>query len=354
MKPQLEQIIEKSKLSKKDLIFLLKTKGEDEKKLFEYSGNIKEENVGNYIYLRGLIELSNICSKDCYYCGIRKSNTNINKYSLNEKETLDTIKYAYDNKYASIVLQSGEVSSKSFIKKINNILIKAKQITNNEIGITLSCGEQTEETYYKWFQNGAHRYLLRIESFNKELYNKIHPKNKKHDYDNRINSLKILKKIGYQVGTGVMIGLPFQTYEDLANDLLSMKIMDIDMCGMGPYIEHINTPLYQYKDKLIPLKDRLNLSFKMIAILRILMKDINIVASTALQAINEDGREKAIQIGSNILMPNITPQKYRSNYILYENKPLINVDIEERINLIKHKVGYSQWGDSKHFFKRIS
>ncbi|HPI45818.1 MAG TPA: [FeFe] hydrogenase H-cluster radical SAM maturase HydE, partial [Tenuifilaceae bacterium] len=231
--------------------------------------------------------------------------------------------------------------------------------TNNELGITLSLGEQTEETYRKWFNKGGVRYLLRIESSNRELYAKLHPNDKHHIYDERIECLKALRRVGYQVGTGVMIGLPFQTLEHLAEDLLWIKEMDIDMVGMGPYVEHPNTPLYEFKDSLLPLKERFDLALKMTALLRIIMKDINIAAPTALQAIDPLGREKAIKVGANIVMPNITPGAYRNDYKLYENKPCVDdaADdckncLEARIQLTGDEIGYGEHGNSKHFQNR--
>ncbi len=355
----IKEILKKPGFTKADIVQLLNAEGEEAKILFHHSAKIKEENVGNTVYLRGLIEMSNVCDKDCLYCGIRKSNELTNRYSLNETEVLNAIKFAYDNRYGSVAIQSGELCSTAFTSKIDNIIAESKKLTNGEIGITLSCGEQSEETYRKWFNSGAHRYLLRIESSTKELYTKIHPNNSNHDFNNRLTTLKTLKKIGYQVGTGVMVGLPFQTVEHLADDLLFMKEFDIDMCGMGPYIEHKDTPLYEFKDSLIPLNDRFKLTLKMIAVLRIMMPDINIAATTALQTIDKMGREKAIRIGANILMPNITPGKYRDSYALYENKPCTdeNADdckncIDVRINMVNHEVGYAHWGDSKRYAKR--
>ena len=342
-----------------DLVQLLQSRGDDEKMLFDFSGKIKQENVGNTVYLRGLIELSNICEKDCYYCGIRKSNSNVHRYSISDDEVMEAIKYARENGYGSVAIQSGEIQSKAFTEKITRILQNTGKLTNGELGVTLSCGEQTEETYRQWFESGAHRYLLRIETSNRELYSKLHPNDHIHRFERRLEALEMLKKTGYQVGTGVMIGLPFQTVENLADDLLFMKQFDIDMCGMGPYIEHHETPLYAFKDSLIPLKERFNLSLKMVAILRILMPDINIAATTALQTIEKNGREQAIQIGANVLMPNITPRKYRDDYFLYENKPVSGQseaddlkNLEKSLEAIGHQIGYGVQGNSKHFGKK--
>ncbi len=355
----IDDILKQDKLSKEDLSFLLQTNKEDRNKIFTHAAKVKEAYVGKKVYYRGLIEMSNICSKNCYYCGIRMDNKNVDRYDISDEDILDAVRFAHESKYASVVLQAGEISSPKFTKRISILLKKIKEISNNELGITISLGEQPEEVYQEWFDAGAHRYLLRIESSNPDLYYKIHPQNQKHDFDTRLNCLKSLQKIGYQTGTGVMIGLPFQTYEDLANDLLFMRNFDIDMCGMGPYIEHVDTPLYEYKDLLMPIDDRFTLTLKMISLLRILMKDINIAAATALQAIDPIGREKAIKVGANIIMPNVTPGMYRDNYKLYENKPCTDEEatdctncMEMRIGITGDEIGYGEWGDSKHFSKR--
>ena len=355
----INDILGQSDFSKQDIIQLLNAPGEDTKAIFKKAKEIKRIHIGNKVYFRGLIEFSNICDKDCYYCGIRKSNTNVNRYNISDEGILNAARFAYENDFGSIVIQGGELRNKAFVNRIDNLLKEIKRISNNKLGITLSLGEQSEETYKRWFDSGAHRYLLRIEASNKELYYKIHPDSALHDFDERLECLNRLKKTGYQTGTGVMIGLPFQSTEDLANDLLFFRNMDMDMIGMGPYIEHKETPLYNYKDTLMPLNDRFNLTLKMIAILRIMQKDINIAAATALQAIDPIGREKAIEIGANIIMPNITPSSFRTNYRLYENKPCTDEGeddcincLEVRIKLVKAEIAYGKWGDSKHFLKR--
>src|SRR5690554_3204419 len=186
-----------------DLINYLSASGEEEKALFDRAVEVKSNNVGNIVYLRGLIEMSNVCEKDCYYCGIRKSNRINSRYSLTFEEVLSLIRKAHNLGYGSVAIQTGEISNKSFISKIEKIIRESKKITNNEIGITLSCGEQTEETYLRWFESGADRYLLRIETSSEELYKKLHPKDTLHNYTNRRNALALLRKTGYQLGTGV-------------------------------------------------------------------------------------------------------------------------------------------------------
>lgn len=353
-------ILSKADFSFEDLVILLNAEGDERKELFAAAAKVKEKYVGNIVYLRGLIEFSNVCRKNCLYCGIRLDNKNVERYTLSDEQILGAAKFALDNKYGSIVIQGGELASPSFTDRIEKLLRDIKKISaGRELGVTLSLGEQTADTYHRWFNAGAHRYLLRIESSVKELYHKIHPNNDLHSFETRIQSLYDLKAAGYQVGTGVMVGLPFQTIEDLAHDLMFFKELDIDMCGMGPYIEHRDTPLYAYKDALMPLMSRFELCLKMVAVLRIYMKDINIAAATALQAIDKVGREKAIKVGANIVMPNITPGAYRDSYKLYENKPCTDESAEEctgcldaRISLTGNEIGYEKWGDSEHFKKR--
>lgn len=353
------EILEKSLFSKDDLLFLLNTTGNDRLKLFEKAGEVKAAYVGKKVYFRGLIEYSNFCRKNCYYCGIRAGNRRYARYRMTDGEVMDAVKYAYQNDYASIVIQSGEQTGKTFVTKIEALLKKIQRHTDGKIHVTLSLGEQTEDTYRRWLEAGAHRYLLRIEVSNPALYKKLHPDDPAHTYNLRLDALRTLRKTGYQVGTGVMIGLPFQTLSDLADDLLFFRDFDIDMAGMGPYVEHADTPLYKYRDELLPLKDRFDLSLKMVAILRIMMKNINIAATTAMQTIDPQGREKALMVGANVIMPNLTPVKYRQDYLLYENKPCLDEEAEEckscleaRIHMAGDQIGYGEWGDSKHFTDR--
>lgn len=361
MESPIEKILSKDSFTKKDIIHLLGAEDDEKTILFKKSAEIKEKYIGKKVWFRGLIEFSNVCGKNCLYCGIRKGNKNLTRYNLSDDEILGAARFAYESRYGSIALQSGEIVSKIFAERIDYLLKEIKDLSNNELGVTLSVGEQSYDVYKRWFQQGAHRYLLRIEATNRELYRKIHPDNKMHDFDRRMACLKSLQDIGYQTGTGVMIGLPYQTLEDLASDLLFMKEFNIDMCGMGPYIEHADTPLAHSGESLFPLTERFDLTLKMIAVMRIMMKDINIVAATALQAIDPIGREKAVRIGANILMPNITPGKYRDSYKLYDNKPCTDESAEDcqscleaRVSLADAEVIYGEWGDSKHYEKRRS
>ncbi|HNX44273.1 MAG TPA: [FeFe] hydrogenase H-cluster radical SAM maturase HydE [Bacteroidales bacterium] len=356
-----KEILEKESYSGENLVILLDANEADTELIFQHAAEIKRQFVGNKVFFRGLIEFSNICSKNCYYCGIRRGNKKPERYVVAESEVLDAASYALENGFGSMVLQSGERTDKKFISTVETLLRKIKSFSNGRLGITLSMGEQTEETFRRWYEAGAHRYLLRIETSNRELYYKIHPNDARHDYDRRLEALDLLRKTGYNVGSGVMIGLPFQTTSDLAGDLMFFREHDIDMAGMGPYIEHVDTPLYKYKDILLPQQKRFDLSMKMVALLRIIMKDVNIAATTAMQTLDKDGRVKALKAGANIIMPNLTPLKYREDYLLYENKPgtaeqvadsILN--LEKQIHAAGCVVGYGEWGDSKHFSRRTS
>jgi len=356
----LEKIFSKSSFTREDIVYLLGLQGTEKTQLFSESARIKEKHVGNKVYFRGLIEFSNVCLKNCLYCGIRLDNKDVHRYNLTDGEILDAARFAADNKYGSLVLQSGEIQHLNFTDRMEKLLTAIHQATGGKLRITLSCGEQSQDTYKRWHNSGAHRYLLRIESSNPELYKKLHPNDENHSFQRRLDSLYGLQKTGYQVGTGVMIGLPFQTLDDLAGDLLFMQQFNIDMVGMGPYLEHEETPLYEFRDKLLPREERFQLTLKMIAVLRILMKDINIAATTALQAIDKLGREKAIKIGANVIMPNITPGKYRDDYLLYQDKPCTDENpddcktcLEARIALADNVIAYGEWGDSKYYSERI-
>ncbi len=323
--------------------------------LFRAARETKLRFVGPKVYFRGIIEFSNQCVKDCYYCGIRKSNPNLTRFSMDEAEILECAKAALEMDYGSIVLQSGERQDAAFIQFVEDILRKIKAATSGKLGITLSLGEQTAETYKRWFEAGAHRYLLRIETSNPALYKKLHPAD--HSFETRRNCLRLLRQAGYQVGTGVMIGLPFQTLEDLVGDLFFFRDEDIDMIGMGPYVPHAGTPLVPENHDPA---ENFRLGLVMIALTRLFLKDVNIAAATALQTLDASGREKGVLAGANIIMPNITPTDYRKFYQLYDNKPCLDENarkcrscLETRVRHTSgEEIGYGEWGDSPHFLKK--
>lgn len=345
--------------NKDNLTHLLMSSGAELEALYQQAQQAKLQAVGNKVYYRGLIEYSNRCAKNCYYCGVRRSNKNVPRYTLTDDEVLEAALLAHRKGFGSLVLQSGERSDKIFVEKIAFLLSQIREATQGELHVTLSLGEQTTETLNLWRQNGAHRYLLRIETSNRELYKKMHNNDSLHSFDKRLDALKRLQDCGYQTGTGVMIGLPFQTISHLAEDLLFIKNQSIDMVGMGPYIEHEETPLYKYRHLLLPADERFELSMKMVALLRIMMPDINIAATTAMQTLHPKGRERALMIGANVIMPNITPLKYREGYQLYANKPNLHEETESHLADLKVsiesagcEVAQGEWGDPQHYYNR--
>lgn len=351
----------KYNFTKENIIELLEEKDQNRvQQLYDDAFRTKIDNVGNKVYLRGLVEITNICRKNCLYCGIRRDNPSNDRYEIDIEDVIPAARFAYEQGYGSMVIQGGERHDKKFRDKITSILKEVRKISSESpLGVTLSLGEQPFDVYKEWFEAGAHRYLLRIESSTQELFEKIHPVDESHSFQTRLTALKDLRRAGYQVGTGVMIGLPFQTLEHLADDLLFFKSFDIDMCGMGPYLEHSQTPLYQYKDLLIPKEERLELSLKMVAILRLMMPKINIAATTAMQSIDPAGREKAILAGANVIMPNLTLTEVRGDYSIYENKPGVGEDasitsssLERMLQNAGIPIGYNEWGDSLHFKDR--
>ncbi len=325
-------------------------------RLFRLAYRIKVENVGAKVYFRGLIEYSNLCEKDCFYCGIRSSNPSVHRYQMADEEVLAATDWAHQNRYGSVVLQAGERQDPLFVDSIARLVAEIKRRSENRLGITLSLGEQSEETLRRWFAAGAHRYLLRIETANQELYARLHPGD--HSWQARRDCLETLGRIGFQVGTGVMIGLPWQTLEDLADDILFFQQLDVGMIGMGPYLRHEGTPLAAGAPDL-ERERQLLLGLKMIAVTRIFLMDVNIASTTALQALRDEGRELGLKAGANVIMPNITDTKYRADYKLYEDKPCLDENanqcrqcLGERIAAIGETIGFDEWGDSPHFRKR--
>ncbi len=352
-------------LTPEELLVLMQCTDEEElQAIYKKAYEVKAHYVDKVSYYRGLIEFSNRCVKNCLYCGIRRDNQKADRFDMSREDILSMATWAYEHEYGSITLQSGERSDEAFVDYVVSLVRDIKAIGDGSLGITLCVGEQTEESYRRMVEAGASRYLLRIESSNPDLYHKIHPRDELHSFDTRIACLKSLRKVGFQVGTGVMIGLPGQTEQDLVNDILFYKKMDIDMIGMGPYVVHHDTPLGQEVlalglDTAEDKARRVQLGLKMVALTRLCLKDVNIAATTALQALDPLGREKALAAGANILMPVITVPEHRAKYLLYDNKPCIDDNADQckdcltrRVMSIGDRVGWNTTGDSRHFHKR--
>ncbi len=334
-----------------EIAALLATTGEVAEVMRNAAERVQEVIFDNVVHFRGLIEFSNICAKDCYYCGIRRSMSEVERYAMSADEILEVMVWNQENGYGSVTLQAGEREDATFVDFVEEVLHRAK-VEAPEVGITLCCGEQTEEVYQRWLSAGAHRYLLRIETTNATLYQELHPED--HHLERRIKCLQTLKRLGYQVGTGVMIGLPGQTYLDLARDVLFFKEMGVHMIGMGPYIVQKETPTGQMAlNSHEEVARRFQLSLNMIAVTRLLLPKLNIASTTALQALDPKGREQGVRCGANILMPIATPLKYRASYQLYDDKPCIEdttahckVCITGRMLSVNRKIGFNQRGDA--------
>lgn len=299
-------------LNKNEIIsFLTNNDKKINNKIFELANQIRKEYVGDEVYLRALIEFSNVCAKDCFYCGLRRSNGNIQRYNLSEDMILECVQSAVDIGYKTIVLQSGEAQNYSKERFVSLI----KEIKKYDVALTLSIGEKSYEEYKAYKEAGANRYLLRIETTDKELYKQMHPNS---SFENRINCLKDLKKLGYELGTGSLVGLPNQTIESLANDILFFKEIDADMIGIGPFIAHSQTPLAGFSN------GDFNLALKVMALTRILMPDINIPATTAMETLHKEGQKLALKSGANVVMLNMTTENFKQQYSIYPDKKSAN------------------------------
>ena len=306
----MEKILSKAKtthnLSKDELIQILSDESINDF-LFKTADEVREKYVGNEVHLRGLIEFSNICKCNCKYCGLRKDNSELERYRLSIEEAYDFAKKAKEYGYKTVVLQSGEDSYYS-VERLVKLLQDIKKL---DLAITLSIGERTFEEYKAFKEAGADRYLIRIETTDKKLYKKMHPN---MNFENRIRCLKDLKTLGYEVGTGCLVGLPEQTIDSLANDILFFKEIDADMIGIGPFIPNQNTPLKDAKGGTFEM------ALKVMALTRILLPTINIPATTAMETLNPNGRLIALQSGANVVMPNVTEGDYRRKYEIYPGK----------------------------------
>lgn len=346
-------ILNKTHFNREDIIRLLNAEGEEVLLLKKKAKEVLIKECGNEIYLRGLIEISNACDFDCYYCGLRKSNQDLERYYLSQEEIIDTAQLCARKGFGSLVLQCGQNSNPEFVGFIEKVIIDIKQATTskllpNGLGITLSFGEQNMQTYKRWLEAGAHRYLLRIEASNPQLFAKIHPPYQK--YEHRLHCIRHLNQNGWQAGSGVMIGIPGQTIEDLADDILFFKNENIGMLGMGPYLLHPDTPMFSNIDWWNNnTKEIATLALKMIATTRIVLKDVNIASTTALETIMPNGRELGLEHGANVYMPLLTPESKRELYGIYSGKPASDTKL---VCPADRRIAFNEWGDAKHYKRK--
>jgi biotin synthase len=304
----LKKAVAGQSLNSKEIVELLSLQGKETEILLAAADAVRQHYVGDEVYLRGIIEFSNFCERNCLYCGLRNGNSHLPRYRMTEDEIITTAKQIKEMQVPTVVLQSGEDSYFT-----TDIICRIIQRIREETGliITLSIGEKSYEDYQAFKNAGADRYLLKHETASAELFQKIRPGCK---IESRGQCLQWLKELGFEVGTGNMVGLPGQTLETLADDLLFMKELDADMLGIGPYIAHPDTPL-----AASPNGD-VELTLKVLAIARLITHNTNIPATTALGTLDPNGRLKALQAGANVVMPDFTPLKYKSLYDIYPGR----------------------------------
>lgn len=309
----MEQLIETLRtqraLSDKELTALI-TRESDDKDLFAAADAVRREHYGTDVFLRGLIEFTNVCQNDCYYCGIRKSNAQAQRYRLTQEQILHSCENGYRMGFRTFVLQGGE-DPRNTDAWVCSMVDKIKT-AHPDCAVTLSIGEQSRASYQAYFDAGADRYLLRHETASEAHYRKLHPE--EMSLANRKRCLFDLKEIGYQVGAGFMVGSPWQTPKELVADLRFLQQLQPDMIGIGPFIPHHETP---FADKQ---SGTLELTLRMLSILRLLFPYVLLPATTALGTISPIGRELGLKAGANVMMPNLTPTDARKHYDLYDNK----------------------------------
>lgn len=345
----IKKLSDSHSLSIEEYEYLIENKTEEIVKILQEEANsLRKEIYGNDIYIRGLIEISNICKNDCFYCGIRKSNSSCNRYRLTENDILNCVDLGYILGFRTFVLQGGE--DYYYTDEVLVKIIKSIKEKYEDVAVTLSLGEREKESYQKLYDAGADRYLLRHETANEEHYKKLHPE--EMSYSKRMECLKSLKEIGYQVGAGFMVGSPYQTSKDLAKDLKFIEEFKPDMCGIGPFVSHKSTPFKNEKSGSVEL------TCFLLSIIRIIHPEVLLPATTALGTMDEMGREKGILSGANVVMPNLSPDNVKAKYELYDNKIHSGLEaaenlkeLEKRFENIGYKIKISR-GDIKKGWKK--
>lgn len=330
----IDELHKSGQLNKDMWIKLLESyKDVDRKYAAQLARKIADSVYGKTVYIRGLIEFTNYCKNDCYYCGIRASNKCADRYRLDKETILKCCENGYKLGFRTFVLQGGE--DMSFKDEWYEDILKSIKSRYSDCAITLSVGERSFETYKKWYDAGADRFLLRHESATPEHYARLHPHNL--SLENRIRCLKNLKEIGYQVGCGIMVGSPGQTVENLANDMLFIKELNPQMVGIGPFIPHKDTP---FKDEMAGSYE---LTLFLLSLIRIMIPNVLLPATTALGTIKEGGRCEGILAGANVVMPNLSPEDVRDKYLLYNDKLHTGAENATKIEMLKDEfaeIGY--------------
>lgn len=311
MKEIIRKLAETHSLSLEEYESLIVERNDESSRLLrELAVKVRREVYGNAVYIRGLIEVSNICRNDCLYCGIRRSNSNCERYRLTADEILECADEGYGLGFRTFVLQGGEDSY--FGDEVLGGIVREIKTKHPDCAVTLSMGERSRESYRYLRECGADRYLLRHETADSEHYAKLHPS--EMSYDNRMKCLSDLRELGYQVGCGFMVGSPFQTAKNLAEDLKFVETFKPEMCGIGPFIPHKDTPFRDYPAGTVEL------TCYLLSVIRLIHPFVLLPSTTALGTVDPLGREKGIMSGANVVMPNLSPVKVRKKYELYDNK----------------------------------
>lgn len=337
MKDIIDELYTNHILSRDGLIKLLEDSSQD-MYLARLARKTADDIYGKDIYIRGLIEFTNYCKNDCYYCGIRRSNNKANRYRLSKEQIIDCANKGYDLGFRTVVLQGGEEGFFT-AKDMEYLIVKIKKC-HPDMAITLSVGERDKDIYRLWREAGADRYLLRHETHNQAHYGQLHPK--ELSIESRIECLYMLKELGYQVGAGFMVGSPYQTIEHIVEDLLFIKEFEPEMVGIGPFIAHKDTPFAHMEN------GSYKMTLKLLSIIRLLLPNVLLPATTALGTINPRGREEGILAGANVVMPNLSPVDVRIKYSLYDNKICTGEEAAECIACLKNRVNSVGYNIVKH------
>ena len=325
----IQKLCDTGDLTRDEIITILENRNSEiQSYLAKRASETAQEHYGNKVYVRGLIEFTNYCRNDCYYCGIRCGNKNAERYRLSKEEIVECASYGYGLGFRTIVLQGGE--DMFYTDDMMVDIIKSIKKEHPDCAVTLSIGEKSYESYKAFFDAGADRYLLRHETADFDHYAKLHPKNLSPE--NRQQCLYNLKKIGFQTGAGFMVGSPYQTVDNIADDLLFLKKLDPEMIGIGPFIPH--------KDKVFADEKAgdLNLTLFLLSVIRLMLPTVLLPATTALGTINPRGRELGILAGANVVMPNLSPVGVRKKYALYDNKICTGEEAAECMNCLKNRI----------------
>lgn len=333
MKELIEKLCNCHSLETEEYQYLIDNRNEEIAEfLRKRADSVRQKVYGNKVFIRGLIEISNICKNDCFYCGIRKGNKNCQRYRLSKEDILACCKEGYELGFRTFVLQGGE--DRFFTDEVLCDIVSKIKKEYPDCAITVSLGERSENSYRKLFESGADRYLLRHETADKEHYERLHPS--ELSFENRMECLKTLKKIGFQTGCGFMVGSPGQTSLQLAKDLKFVEMFSPEMCGIGPFIPHKDTAFKNEK------AGSCELTCYLLSIVRLIKPNILLPSTTALGTIDQNGREKGILSGGNVVMPNLSPLSVRKKYMLYDNK--ISTGEESAQNLLNLKIRMAKIG----------